>query len=109
MSVSPTRGLSDRPVTKDNVEFFVNQQLIPYLKDLKNILDSIELGDVTVSTLGDGAWTTLFTSADLGQDGTYAVHVIVLVISTGGTKHAVYDLTSIWKTESGVATQMGST
>lgn len=103
--------VSPKPVSEKDLETWVNGEALKLLRELREAANWIgrERPD-PVDTLGDGAWTAVWTSPELPTNCVWQVKGNVVGISTSGVAQRYsYLRIAAFESTSGTVAQIGTT
>lgn len=106
-------GLPGSPVPEriEHVGRFINRELLPVLRALRDAANYQGTQRSTATTDGTGVYARLWTSGELALDATVTVRASVVgtAAAAGGSQHAGYLLCATFQSTGGVVTQTGAT
>lgn len=110
MKATAPSALSERPVDEKSLLEWVNRELIPLARQLRQAVN-FETGErKTATTGGAGAYARVWTSEALPTDGTWLCIADVSAVTTSGTFQAAgYVLAATFRSSSGTVAQVGAT
>lgn len=89
----PTIGkqLRNQPVKSEERETWINKEALPFLQQVKRVLDEIYQANFTTTTLGTGLFTTIWTSPDLAVGFDWFIEATVMAHTAGARSAWVID------------------
>lgn len=108
--MNPTiqRQVRNRPVTKDDLTTWANQELLPFLQQTKRVLDQVYVTAASFPTAGTGAFTTVWTSPDLAVGFDWFIEATIMAHGTAGTARSTWIIQGLFY-NNGTVTQEGVT
>ena len=101
------RGVSPRYVKPKELEVWANREVIPLLGQLRGVANYRTTQKFYTTTAGDGAWTTVWQSEQMGRNQVWALEASL--VGTGGTQRWGANVTGGAEASSaGVVTILGS-
>lgn len=109
MKLTAPVAISDRPVSKDRLEDWANDEVIPLLKQIRQALNAqLRERPTSVVTAGGGAYTRLWTSDAMPTNAAWWVAADISAVSTSGAFQAAgYLLTGLFRSSAGVVAAVG--
>lgn len=108
MKNTVTRALSDRPVKDEQAAVdFLNKELVPVVKEMRDVLNVRSSTDVDMVTNGTGAYTTIWTSDVMPSGAAWHIHATAL--GRGSTDSAVYAREAFFVNNGSGPSQVGAT
>jgi len=103
-------AVSDRAVTKDALDTWVNKEARPLLQEARRALNTEAAQVATLTTAATGAFANIWTSDPVPTDSSWSVHVRVLGQSTAGAAQtADYGRVALFRNTAGTLAQVGAT
>lgn len=101
------RGISNRSANEKGLLPFINDELVPLARQIRTALNTPYRAAFSITTAGDGAWTNIWTSAEVELDRAWFVEVQVVAVAATDT--AAYVRRATFRDTAGTLAQQGTT
>lgn len=106
MTPTVTRGLRGLPVPQEQIQSWINEELLIFLRQVRQAANYTAITNPTLPTAGTGVYTTIWTSADLAV-GT-AVLIDATIVGVASTARSAFKITGLFY-NNGTTAQEGVT